>query len=141
MGLVLNRPSETLVDDAVPDLAPLADPEDVVHVGGPVGPESVIVLGVFEDPGGGGLDRLDDLGVVNPERPTPGRCGRCASTRATPAGRPASSTASWSTRHGSSRTPSPTTRSTEGDLWSTVLDRKGGGYTLLARMPEDPSLN
>jgi len=29
----------------------------------------------------------------------------------------------------------------EGDLWSDVLDRKGGGYTLLARMPEDPSLN
>jgi putative transcriptional regulator len=28
-----------------------------------------------------------------------------------------------------------------GDLWSEVLDRKGGGYTLLARMPEDPSLN
>ncbi len=29
----------------------------------------------------------------------------------------------------------------EGDLWSDVLDRKGGGYALLARMPEDPSLN
>ena len=28
-----------------------------------------------------------------------------------------------------------------GDLWSDVLERKGGGYTLLARMPEDPTLN
>jgi putative transcriptional regulator len=27
------------------------------------------------------------------------------------------------------------------DLWSTVLRRKGGGYALLARMPEDPSVN
>ena len=26
-------------------------------------------------------------------------------------------------------------------LWSTVLERKGGSFTLLARMPLDPSLN
>jgi putative transcriptional regulator len=26
-------------------------------------------------------------------------------------------------------------------LWSRVLDRKGGSYRLVARMPEDPSLN
>jgi putative transcriptional regulator len=28
-----------------------------------------------------------------------------------------------------------------GALWSRVLDRKGGTYRLLARMPDDPSLN
>jgi putative transcriptional regulator len=27
------------------------------------------------------------------------------------------------------------------DLWAEVLRRKGGPYTLLATMPEDPSLN
>jgi putative transcriptional regulator len=26
-------------------------------------------------------------------------------------------------------------------LWSTVLERKGGSFALLARMPLDPSLN
>ncbi len=26
-------------------------------------------------------------------------------------------------------------------LWRAVLDRKGGRYRLLARMPDDPSLN
>ncbi|MBA2765613.1 MAG: hypothetical protein H0U33_01400, partial [Solirubrobacterales bacterium] len=26
-------------------------------------------------------------------------------------------------------------------LWSAVLDRKGGKFRLLARMPADPSLN
>ncbi len=26
-------------------------------------------------------------------------------------------------------------------LWRQVLDRKGGRYRLLARMPDDPSLN
>ncbi len=28
-----------------------------------------------------------------------------------------------------------------GQLWSSVLERKGGQYALLARMPLDPSLN
>jgi putative transcriptional regulator len=27
------------------------------------------------------------------------------------------------------------------DLWSAVLRRKGGAFTLIATMPEDPSLN
>ena len=26
-------------------------------------------------------------------------------------------------------------------LWSDVLDRMGGEYAIVARMPEDPSLN
>jgi len=28
-----------------------------------------------------------------------------------------------------------------GDLWANVLRRKGGAFTLVATMPEDPSLN
>ena len=39
MGLVLNRPAETTVDEAVPDLEWLiADGETAVWVGGPVAP-------------------------------------------------------------------------------------------------------
>ena len=44
MGLVLNRPSETLVADAVPPLAPVVDDAAVVYVGGPVEPAAVVVL-------------------------------------------------------------------------------------------------
>jgi putative transcriptional regulator len=29
----------------------------------------------------------------------------------------------------------------DGDLWASVLNRKGGEYSLLARMPPDPSVN
>ena len=36
MGLVLNRPSETTVGEAVPDLAAVAGPDSPVFVGGPV---------------------------------------------------------------------------------------------------------
>ena len=31
--------------------------------------------------------------------------------------------------------------SASGDLWSSVLERKGGSYRLVSRMPDDPSLN
>ena len=29
----------------------------------------------------------------------------------------------------------------DGDLWGSVLRRKGGAFKLVATMPEDPSLN
>ena len=51
MGVVLNREGSATVGEAVPDLAYLADAEDVVHVGGPVSANAVTVLADFEDPG------------------------------------------------------------------------------------------
>ena len=44
MGLVLSRPSELRVADAVPDLAELPSADEFVYVGGPVQPEAVVVL-------------------------------------------------------------------------------------------------
>jgi putative transcriptional regulator len=140
VGLVLNRPSETAVDDAVPDLAPLADPGDVVHLGGPVGPDSVIVLARFEDPAEAASIVLDDLGVVDPEmldvelhdaRVYAGHAGWGPGQLDGELEQEA-----WIVEDASADDPFD-----EGDLWSDVLDRKGGGYALLARMPEDPSLN
>src|SRR5881227_124694 len=43
MGVVLNRPSETTVAEAVSALAELADENELVRVGGPVSPEAVVV--------------------------------------------------------------------------------------------------
>ena len=50
LGVVLNRPSETPVDEAVPQLADLADGMGAVHVGGPVQSSAVVVLADFENP-------------------------------------------------------------------------------------------
>ena len=50
MGLVLNRPAETLVADVVPDLSDLAEDDAPVFFGGPVASDSVIVLAEFDDP-------------------------------------------------------------------------------------------
>ena len=49
MGLVLTRPSEVRVGDAVPELADLPCADDVVHVGGPVQPEAIMALAEFDD--------------------------------------------------------------------------------------------
>jgi putative transcriptional regulator len=38
-------------------------------------------------------------------------------------------------------TPEDVFTSEPGGLWSAVLERKGGSYRLVARMPEDPALN
>ena len=140
VGLVLNRPSETPVDDAVPDLPVVVDPGDVVHLGGPVGPDSVIVLGRFDDPEEAASIVLDDLGVVDPEVDSPAL--RAVRVYAGHAGwGPGQLDGeleqdAWIVEPAHAEDPFD-----EGDLWSDVLDRKGGGYTLLARMPEDPSLN
>lgn len=140
VGLVLNRPSDTLVDEAVPDLAPLADVNDVVHVGGPVGQQGVIALGAFEDPQEAASVVFEDLGVVDPEAPSPSL--RALRVYAGHAGWAPGQLdgelkqEAWIIEDASTDDPFA-----EGDLWSAVLDRKGGGYALLARMPEDPTLN
>lgn len=140
IGLVLNRPSETEVDEAVPDLAPLADPGDVVHVGGPVGPDSVIVLGRFDDPDDAASIVMGDLGVVNPENAAPGLFD--ARVYAGHAGWGPGQLDDELEQDAWIVEPAlPDDPFEDGDLWSAVLDRKGGGYALLARMPEDPSLN
>jgi len=44
LGLVLNRPSETTVGEAVSELEPLLDVDDPLYIGGPVQPSALIVL-------------------------------------------------------------------------------------------------
>jgi putative transcriptional regulator len=53
IGLVLNRPSETLVGAPLPQWAPLAAAPAVVFVGGPVGHQDVICLARPAHPGYG----------------------------------------------------------------------------------------
>ncbi len=140
LGVVLNRASDTLVDEAVPDLADLVDDDAVLHVGGPVGPQSVIALGAFDDPDDAASMVVGDIGVVDPNVRRP----------ALRAIRVFAGHAGWAPAQLEEELEQDswiveTTRMTdpfeEGDLWSAALGRKGGGYALLARMPEDPTLN
>ena len=69
LGLVLNRPSESKVGEAVPQLTELTDAEDDVLVGGPVGQSAVIVLADFEDPDEAALIAFDSVGVLGGRHP------------------------------------------------------------------------
>ena len=64
LGLVLNRPAETTVSEAVPGLAPLVDDEAPVFVGGPVDQQSLLVLAEFDDPDDSAATVFEDIGFV-----------------------------------------------------------------------------
>lgn len=140
MGVVLNRPTETEVAEAVPALGGLTGPGDVVHAGGPVQPGAVVALGEFEQPGDAGNHVIGRLGLIDPARPDPelrrlrvfaGYAGWAPDQLDAELGEEA-----WIP------TPvAPDDPFREDDLWPVVLQRLGGAYALIASMPVDPSLN
>jgi putative transcriptional regulator len=147
MGLVLNRAAETTVGEAVPDLAWLADEDAVVHVGGPVAPQSVVVLAEFEEPERSALIVDEDLGFVPAEVDDAEALAEALGRRRVFAGH-----AGWgpgqleAEMEEESWIVEPARRedvftSDPEELWSQVLRRKGQEYALLSTMPMDPSLN
>ena len=140
MGVVLNRAAEVRVADVVPALAELPDSDQLVRLGGPVAPESVVALGDFEHLEEAGTTVLDSLGTLDPESPNeslrrlrvyagyagwgPGQLDGELEQDA------------WIVVQAKVDDPFG-----EADLWSEAVARKGGSYRLLATMPSDPSLN
>jgi len=146
LGLVLNRPSETTIGEAVPQLVELIEPEDDVLVGGPVQRSAVMVLAQFDDPNDAALIAFEDVGVLKTDASPSGGWGSVRSARAF-AGH-----AGWGptqldeelergdwilepARRADAFAKDPR------ELWPAVLRRKGGSYALVARMPPDTSLN
>ena len=146
LGLVLNRPSETTVGEAVPQLEEMVDTDGLLFIGGPVQPSSVIVLAQLEDPGDAALLAFDDIGVIgagdSPDAPPAGvRQGRAFVGHA-----------GWGPgqlddelERGDWITEPARREDAFSDdameLWQSVLTRMGGSYALVARMPPDPSVN
>jgi putative transcriptional regulator len=146
LGLVLNRRSDTSVGEAVPQLVGLAGDDEAIYVGGPVSPDGVSVLAEFEDPADAGVEVVDDIGFVALD---------AALDDVLPAVRRLrvfAGVASWGSEQLENElagddwiveaaraddvfTPRPES------LWERILERKGGRYALVARMPLDPSLN
>jgi putative transcriptional regulator len=140
MGVVLGRSSDTRVADAVPALADLPGADDLVYLGGPVSPQSVVALGDFGEPEEAGTQVVGSLGTLDPEAAneslrrvrvyagyagwSPGQLDEELEEGA------------WIVEAADAEDPF-----SEGDIWSEALRRKGGGYSLLATMPADPSLN
>ena len=144
-GLVLNRPSPASISELVPELEPLAEEEEQVWLGGPVQPNAVLVLGEFVDPDDAAVPLFGSLGFPSLEEP--GDVVPATTRRRVFAGY-----AGWGAGQledeianedwilepalaDDAFTDQPD------ELWRDVLSRKGGIYELVARMPEDPSLN
>ncbi len=140
MGVVLNRASETRVAEAVPQLAHLAPEEELVRIGGPVAPQSVVALGEFADVAEAGAQVVGSVGTLDPEsdntslqriRVFAGYTGWAPGQLDAELEQEA-----WVV------TPAEADDAfADGDIWSDALRRKGGSYRLLSTMPLDPSLN
>lgn len=138
-GLVLNRPSDSTVGEASPELAELIGPEHVVHIGGPVQPNAVTAIGEHAEPELAGKLIVGQVGMVDLEQPPElARLRVFAGYAGWGAGQLDGELESeaWITDPAHPDDPFA-----EGDLWAGVLRRKGGEHALLARMPADPSLN
>jgi putative transcriptional regulator len=140
MGVVLNRESETPVAEAVPGLASLAKPDELVRLGGPVSPQSVVALGDFADVAEAGMHVVGSLGTLDPEaeNETLRRVRVYAGYAGWAPGQLDGELAQEAWMVLPARPGDPFA---DGDIWSEALRRKGGSYKLLATMPADPSLN
>jgi len=146
MGVVLNRPTETRVADAVPPLEDLVPHGEPVYVGGPVQESGVVALAEFADPAEAAAVVLGDVGFLAAAQQEP------LPASGTGRARVFAGHAGW----GPGQLDAELERdywivepATEEDvfaedangLWERVLERKGGQYALLARMPLDPRMN
>jgi putative transcriptional regulator len=144
VGLVLSRPSELLIADAVPDLGDLPYADDVVYVGGPVQPEAVVVLVELEQPREDAEPIVGQVAYMPPGVETE----ELAASRA----RVFAGYSGWGPGQLESELDEPAWivapaepedvfAADPDELWRTVLQRKGGMYSLIATMPYDPSRN
>jgi putative transcriptional regulator len=146
LGLVLNRRGELVIGDVAPELAELTGAEAVIDSGGPVQPDALLVLGEFEDASFAGMPVIGRVGLM-------GEGLEIADlVTVTIRARAFAGYAGWG--------PGQLDAELERDdwfiapagiddifdpdgeeLWSRVLERKGGHFRLVARMPIDPSVN
>ena len=143
MGVILNRPSGMSVADAAPDLEPLVGGEAAIFAGGPVQPTAGVVLAEVVEAGEPifgevvllpGLTELADvIDSSDRLRVFAGYAGWGPGQLDDELERD-----DWIVEPA---TADDVFAEDPEALWANVLIRKGGQYALLARMPDDPSLN
>lgn len=150
LGVILNRPSDAEVADALPEWASVATDPVRVFLGGPVQPSAALGLawcppGLPQDDGGGLRVLGGSLGTLDLEEPYAVPVG-CRGVRIF------AGYSGWGTEQlleeiaegawyvvdalpEDAVTPEPDT------LWSRVLRRQPGPLAMVASYPQDPSLN
>jgi putative transcriptional regulator len=147
LGLVLNRPGDLAASEVVPRLAPLLADDAVLYVGGPVQQDGVIGLAEYRDPAVSGAQPIvGAVGVLDAEVEPEELGGGVAQVRAF------QGYAGWGpgqleaelaeeawilapAHPGDAFDDEPAT------LWRRALERRGGRFAMIGRMPEDPALN
>jgi putative transcriptional regulator len=146
MGVVLNRVSSALVDEAVPPIASLTGPDAPVYLGGPVQPQAVVVLADFADLEQAEVVVVESIGFLPGEIEDASAVGELRDIRVF------AGYAGWGpgqledeladgawivveARASDVFTTSPDT------LWADVLRREGGPLAILALLPDDPRVN
>ena len=146
LGLVVNRATSLEVAEAVPELGDVLGDGARLWSGGPVQPQSIVLLADLDDPPEDALMVVGGVGLVlqgaDLEDLDLGPRGARAFL----------GYAGWGPGQLESELerddwivvdaePDDAFADDADNLWGRVLARKGGEYALLARMPPDPSLN
>ena len=145
LGVILNRPTPSTVGEVVPPLAEIAGDDDRLFVGGPVQPESAVLLAEFAHPDSADLLVFDSIGfLMGAVEAEAVRDVKRARVFAGYAGWAAGqlegeiSSGSWfvfDALPGDAFVPRPD------DLWPMVLRRQGGITAAVAIFPADPAMN
>jgi putative transcriptional regulator len=145
VGVVLNRPLDATVGEAVPTLAELVGPHEPLFEGGPVEPDQAVLLAESTVPGLVDMPVFGSVGFLTGEIPSDVRQHVLRA-------RVFVGHAGWGPGQLEAELESDSwimdpateddvfTSSPEG-LWARVLKRKGPRYAALARIPFDPSMN
>lgn len=146
LGVVLNRRADVSVHESVPDLSEVVGDDERLFHGGPVQNDCIVLMAEFDDPVEPHLVITGTVGLVS-EQTEIERLTTLDGRRRAFAGY-----AGWSPgqldmeveREDWFVTPALTDdlfSDRPEALWSEVLERMGGEYRLVARMPVDVSVN
>ncbi len=145
VGVVLNRPLEAEVENAVPALADLVGPGELLFDGGPVEPRQAVLLAELTGPELIDVPVFGSVGFLTGEVPEflESHVLRARVFLGHAGWGPGQLEAemeadSWIVEPATEDdvfTPSPD------ELWRAVLKRKGPPYDLVSRIPFDPSVN
>lgn len=145
LGVILNRRASALVSETVPDLAEVVA-DDQLFIGGPVHNEAIVLVAEFDDPREPQLVITGTIGLLS-ERADIDRLATLPGQRRVFAGY-----AGWAPDQLEAEIeredwfvapakPDDLFSDSPMTLWRDVLERMGGEYRLVARMPVDVSVN
>lgn len=145
LGVVLNRPLNVTVEEALPPLGGLVSPGEAIFQGGPVQPDGAVLLAEMTDPGLVDVLAFGSVGFLVGEvsadiEPNIIRARVFAGYSGWGPGQLEAEMAEDTWITDLARMEDVFTDAPE-MLWSSVLRRKGPEYYQMSRMPYDPSMN